>query len=84
MGFTVNENMVRVDFWKPSGKWYDTVELEWDNYGSREYKIGDELIHDTFRRCLKEQFSGHYKGMLATCLEPYHINSHPISTIHEG
>ena len=80
MNYCAEESMVRVDIWKPSGKWYTTVALKWDNYGSEDFKKGDELIHTTFRRCLEEQFSGH-KGMRATCLQPYHINSHPISII---
>jgi len=81
--FSQNPEMVRVDFWKESGKWYDTVELKWDRYKS-ENDGEIELIHETFNRCLKEQYAGHYRGMRATCLEPYHENAHPISTIHRG
>ena len=39
-------------------------------------QITTELIHDTFRRLIREQrpnFEGH-----AICLKPYHENAHPL------
>ena len=77
MGYSPDESMVRVDIWKDSGKWYDSIQLKWDRYST---KIDDdvELIHETFRRCLKEQYPNCYIGMRATCLEPYHVNSFPL------
>ena len=71
-GFTEDPKMVRVDFFKPSGKWYTTVALKFDSFYSHE-----ELLQDTFKRCLKEQ----YPMMLsctAICLSPYHEHSHPL------
>ncbi len=83
MGYTTDSNKVRIDVWKESGKWYTTAQLDWDNYGNSWTK-GDELIHETFKRCLAEQFKGVFKNMRVTCLEPNHVNSHPISIIHKG
>lgn len=80
MGFATEDHMVRVDLWKDSGKWYDTVALKWDRYETKKDNAV-ELIHETFRRCFKEQFFNHYMGMRATCLEPYHEHSHPLSII---
>lgn len=76
MGFDVNENMVRVDLWKPSGKWKYTISLKWYPFSS---KI--ESIHEIFRRCMNEQYPGKFEGLRATCLEPYCEYSHPISII---
>ena len=70
----------RVDFWKPSGKWYDTETLRWDDAG---WGKEPEPIHTQMRRLLKEQFGCRCHGMRVTCLEPYHEFSHPISVVHE-
>lgn len=80
MGFSEDDSMVRVDFWKPSGKWYSTVALKWDRYLTTDDKTGEvEPIHETFKRCLEEQFGDSFRGMRATCLEPAHEHSHPNS-----
>lgn len=82
MGYSDDPKMVRVDFFKESGKWYDTVALRWDRYSSKDDQGKViELIHDTFRRCLREQFPNIYLGMRAVCLKPYHEHSHPITVI---
>jgi len=80
MGFTMNNNMVRVDFFRKSGKWYSAVSLNWDTYESKE----GELIYDIFRRCLKEQYPNSFIDMWAVCLKPYHIHSHPLMITHKG
>ena len=80
MGFTTKQGMVRVDFFKPSGKWYTTEEMHWDryySYGNNEDSVF-ESTHDTFKRCLREQIGDQYKGMIAICLEPYHEHSYPL------
>lgn len=74
MGFIDNETMVRVDIFKESGKWYDTVAITFDTYS---YKEKGETIHETFRRCMKDQIN-RYEGMTAICLEPYHESAHPL------
>lgn len=63
MGYTNDEQMCRVDFFKPSGKWGYTVPLRWCDYETKSPR-------DTFLQCLQEQFQGHYRGMTAVCLEP--------------
>jgi hypothetical protein len=68
----------RVDFFKPSGKWYTTERLDWADY------YNEPLIHEAFRKILFKQINQRYLGMQAVCLEPYHINSHPVSLIWDG
>lgn len=71
MNYSDDDNMVRVDFFKDSGKWYTTEAVKW-----LEYK---GLIHDAFRKSLDAHLGGRLKGMTAVCLEPYHEHSHPIT-----
>lgn len=70
--YSANPAMVRVDFFKESGKWYATEQMEWRHYD------GKILIHDAFLHCLHSQFNGHYSGMTAVCLVPYHEHAHPL------
>ena len=73
MGYTTKENMVRVDLFKPSGKWYCSVELEWLDYFTSD-----------LRGHLKEQLElqhGKYEGMYAVCLHPHSEFEHPIMLV---
>jgi len=63
-------NMVRVDFFKPSGEWYTSDSMEFGPYTGR--------IQDAFRDSLRETFQGVLLGMTAVCLEPYHENAYPL------
>lgn len=76
MGYSENDSMVRVDFFKPSGKWYETEAVKWTG----EWK-SSTLIHDAFAQSLRDHFKdrpNRLSEMDAICLEPYHENSHPI------
>lgn len=77
MGYSSDSRMVRVDFFKESGKWYTTEEMNWDRYHSKDSDGNIELVDETFERCLNEQFHESFKGMIAICLEPYHENAFP-------
>lgn len=74
MGYHDDNSMVRVDFFKPSGKWYTTEAVKFLYYNE-----GD--IHFAFAKSLCEHFKdspGRLSDMDAICLEPYHIHNHPI------
>ena len=71
MGYSDKPQMVRVDFFKESGKWYTTEAVEWLQYAGC-------LIHDAFERSLQKHLKGRLEGMTAVCLKPYHEHSHPI------
>ena len=66
----------RVDFFKPSGKWYSTHTVT--------FKYDAPDIHAGFRTALNIAIGNTLIGMQAICLEPYHKFSHPISLIWEG
>lgn len=76
MGYIEDDRYVRVDLWKPSGKWKYTIALRWDHYLGRGV-----LLHDLFHNAMQEQFPDRFVGLRATCLEPYHEHSYPISII---
>ena len=72
MNYSDEVNNVRVDIWKESGKWYTTISLVWIEYH-------DGILNELFKEYLDKQYPRSFKGMKATCLEPYHRNGHPIS-----
>ena len=72
MGFTTDEEMVRVDFFKPSGKWYATEEMKWTG----SYDSG--YLPDVYRMLLWKTFGKRFQGLFAVCLEPYHQHAHPL------
>ncbi len=80
MGYTEDDSYVRVDFFKPSGKWYTTEGVKWTG----SYHEG--LIHDEFAKSLVSHFKGtkRLSEMDAVCLEPSHIHSHPIQIKNGG
>ncbi|MDH5572774.1 MAG: hypothetical protein OEY89_13490 [Gammaproteobacteria bacterium] len=81
MGYSINPAQVRVDFFTESGKWHDTIEMEWLEYDDSE---GDkvESIHDIFIRSIfayfEEEGGVRLRGTTAICLEPYHEHSYPL------
>lgn len=69
-----------VDFFKKSGKWYATEAVKWTgDYSSAE---GGQLMMDAFKQSLKYHLKVDGKirmsDMVAVCLKPYHIDSHPL------
>lgn len=75
MGYSDDDSIIRVDFFKPSGKWYTTEAVKWTG----EYSSG--LIHEEFAKSLRDHFKDNRKrlsDMDAICLKPYHQHSHPI------
>ena len=67
----------RLDTFKPSGKWYDTLTLDMSN---SPYK---GLLRDDIKKAIKEQYPHLFResGWMIVCLEPHHENSHPICII---
>ena len=76
-GFSTDPEMVRVDIFKPSGKWYTTIALKWIGYK-------DVLIHEAFESSMKIQHPNNWDGMTAVCLDPYHEHSHPLMIVIKG
>lgn len=81
MAFSMKEGVVRVDFFKPSGKWYGTSELNMSGV------YHDALLHGAIASCLDAHGLKGYstqwrdwlkEGGFILILEPYHINGHPV------
>lgn len=77
MGYNEDDSMIRVDFFKASGKWYCTEAVKWTG------DWDDGLIHDEFAHSLvshltQEDGSLRLSEMTAIALEPYHQHAHPL------
>lgn len=81
MNYSDDPFMVRVDFFKPSGKWYTTEAVKWLSYDNIS-------IIKAFAKSLKNHLkkpeglqpsNGELRlsGMIAICLNPYHEYSTP-------
>jgi hypothetical protein len=81
MGFSEDNSMVRVDFFKPSGKWGYTEAVKWTGGWN-----GDEDLFAAFRQSLRDHLGPpnakfnnvRMAGLRAVCLKPYHQNGYPI------
>ena len=75
-GFCINPKTVRIDLYKESMKWSETLELNFDRYNA---KIDNEYenIIDTFKRCVAQQYPNK-KEYYVICLDPCHEHSHPL------
>jgi hypothetical protein len=78
MGFSTEENHVRIDIFKPGGKWMDTEVIVFRSWGEKYGSVQEctELATD-------QALKGRYNGMRIVCLEPYHENAHPVSFIYQ-
>jgi hypothetical protein len=74
--FSMNSSSVRVDFYKPSGKWYMTEAFDMND----QYETTD--IHRAVRAAIIASFPEHGERWLsqfiAVVLEPYHLYAHPV------
>jgi hypothetical protein len=80
MGYSEDDSIVRVDFFKSSGKWYTTEAVKWTG----EWKNEDHLIHEEFAKSLRDALGNRLKDMDAICLEPYYECPFPIQIKHGG
>ena len=69
-GYSDNPAMVRVDFFKESGKWYTTEAVEWLDYNGE--------IFAAFEASLRHHLGDRLRGMWAICVEPYHARAFPL------
>lgn len=74
--YSDNPGSVRVDFFKPSGKWYTAEAVDM----SDQYHVGD--IHLAFKTALVRHLRMgdrlRLDGMTAVCIEPYNVYAHPV------
>lgn len=66
MNYNDKRGMCRVDFFRPSGKWYGTESVDFGEF--YEDFMGFEKALD---KHLRRQDSYRLSGMIAVCLEPY-------------
>jgi hypothetical protein len=81
MGYSDDPTMVRVDFFKPSGKWGYTEAVRWTGGWDKTHDL-----HEAFRTSLRDHLGPpnpkfnnvRMAGLRAVCLEPYHEAGYPI------
>jgi hypothetical protein len=69
--YSIDESSVRVDIFKESGKWCQTVAIQGAKFTGCD-------VHDSVKLALRKVVGNKFVGMTAVCLEPYHEFSHPI------
>lgn len=73
MHYSNNPGKVRVDYFKPSGKWYETLEVDMTGY----YDAWN--VREAVRLAVTHQYeSFSFDDWTVVCLEPYHKFSHPV------
>ena len=75
--YTKDPKRVRVDFFRPTGKWYETIDIGWCSTPGSTWKE-PAPIYEEFQRSLRRAMGNRMAGMTAVCLEPYHPNAHPL------
>lgn len=74
---------VRVDFFKPSGKWYTTDMIDMSKWWIGSHDTAENqnkprtAIVDAVKNALKEAGQSN-RDMIAVVLAPYHEHEHPI------
>lgn len=71
MGYTDDEGMVRVDFFRPGGKWYTTEAINMT-------EVYDLFPAEGLKKALAAQVGTRLSGMWAVCLEPYCAHAFPV------
>lgn len=73
MGYSEDDSMIRVDFFKPSGKWCCTEAVKWTEL----YREG--YLPDLFAIVVANHLGTRIDDdHLAVCLEPFHVHAHPL------
>ena len=80
MGYSDDPAMVRVDFFKPSGKWYTTEAVKWTG----AWAAKEQGLFAAFAKSLKDHLGNRLSEMDAICLKPYHEHEHPIQFKNGG
>ncbi len=71
--YSDQDRMVRVDFFKTSGKWYMTEAVDMGDFYYESCTV--EALKKSL---VKHMPDGRGSEFMAVCLEPYHQFSHPV------
>ena len=69
--YSANPGNCRVDIFKPGGKFYTTVVVDFTDFYN-------DLTVDAFRKACAKAFSDRFQGMTAVCLDPCVDHSYPV------
>lgn len=80
--FSRNSAKVRMDIFKPSGKWYDFFEVDMGDFYHED--LINKAVKNAFKDKIKTDFKNaqdyfdKHKDWYLVCLEPYYENNYPI------
>lgn len=78
MNYSTKPHSVRVDFFKPSGKWYTTEAVLFPWWSAEDGSI-HEVVEAALEKHLREEAGWlRLEGMIAVCIDPHHEHAHPI------
>jgi len=78
--YSANPGMVKVDFYKPGGKWYMTEAVDMSDF----YHTG--AIHEAVAMAIRDGLKNGERLLMQFIVlvdEPYHQNSHPVMLVPE-
>jgi two-component SAPR family response regulator len=79
MHYSERPGHVRVDFFKESGKWSQTMQIDMTDYYNRPLlseAVAEAIERQLGRKCIPLRIQS--SGAFAICLKPYHVNAHPV------
>lgn len=74
--YSVEPGRCRVDFFKPSGKWYMTDEVDMSEMYATDDTVG--AVGSALEKYLRRNNHVDYSEFVAVCLEPYTRYSFPV------
>lgn len=80
--FTMKPNSVRVEFFKPGGKWYMTEAHEMPDEAYENWDMWT-TIGEVLNASRPDRPRGWWKQFTVVVLDPYNKNSHPIMIVAE-
>ena len=81
--YSDNPGSVRVDYFKPSGKWYMTEAIKMSDYFYKEIDI-HRAVASALDASRPDRNAGWWKQFTVVVNEPYHKNAYPIMIVAEN
>jgi len=84
MGYSVKDSHVRVDVFKQSGSWNNTLVIDMhEEYNAANMKEAIEMLITNQYGKVNMLDNGKLPKGYYSCLEPFHCNAHPVLIIIE-
>jgi hypothetical protein len=78
--FSENPGMVRVDYFKPSGKWYMTEAIDMSEFWDHGI-IPNEAVKKALDASRPKREPGWWRQFTVVVTEPYHKSAYPVMIV---